>query len=147
MMHKSIDTTNVYSIILNGIILFYVMRLENIKECDCVNDWRKDYIKYYAIAVMCVSLLCIIICQNSAKKQQNHLQMVVGVLRMVAGVVAFYCLFTYIRDLRDSCQCAMDNTENKRINEFLTTYTVLICVVLLFAVSFMLSMGINMVKK
>ena len=147
MMHKSIDTTNVYSILLNGIILFYVMRLENIKECDCVNDWRKDYIKYYAIAVMCVSLLCIIICQNSATKKQNHLQMVVGTLRMVAGVVAFYCLFTYIRDLRDSCQCAMDNTENKRINEFLTTYTVLICVVLLFAVSFMLSMGINMVKK
>ena len=147
MMHKSIDTTNVYSILLNGIILFYVMRLENIKECDCVNDWRKDYIKYYAIAVMCVSLLCIIICQNSTKKEQNHLQMFVGILRMVAGVVAFYCLFTYIRDLRDSCQCAMDNTENKRINEFLTTYTVLICVVLLFAVSFMLSMGINMVKK
>jgi len=147
MMHKSIDTTNVYSILLNGIILFYVMRLENIKECDCVNDWRKDYIKYYAIAVMCLSLLCIIICQNSPTKKQNHLQMVVGILRMVAGVVAFYCLFTYIRDLRDSCQCAMDNTENKRINEFLTTYTVLICVVLLFAVSFMLSMGINMVKK
>ena len=147
MMHKSIDTTNVYTILLHGIILYYVIKLENIKECACVNDWRKDYIKYYAIAVMCISLLCIIICQNSTKKEQNHLQMFAGILRMVAGVVAFYCLFTYIRDLRDSCQCAMVNTENKRINEFLTTYTVLICVVLLFAVSFMLSMGINMIKK
>ena len=36
---------NIISMIINGIILIYIIKLEH-NNCNCIRDWRHNYIKY-----------------------------------------------------------------------------------------------------
>ena len=126
----------IFTILLNGVLFYYVNRLNELKDCECAKDWRKDYLYYYTMAVIGVSVVLLI---GNGKISQNVL-MPIAMLRLVGGLLAFYCIFTYMRELRDNCPCAIEDKKNKNLNEFFNIYTGFVIVLMLISVAIVLSM-------
>lgn len=135
---------NTISIIINAVLLYYVLRLENLSGCECVTDWRKEYLKYYSIFSMGVSVLGM-----ALMNYYNKFTATLVTIRGLANILAIYCLFTYMRDLKDNCPCSIDDTTNKNLNKFFYVYAAIIAVLIVvsLAISFFLLMTLMFVSK
>ena len=98
-MHKgSSIVTVIFAIIIQGSILYYLHNLES-ADCNCIKDWRHNYIKYFAILLICFYIISLVM--PSAVK----LLWVIAIL----GLINAYAFFTYIGDLNSTmCTCAVD---------------------------------------
>lgn len=135
--------SNIFSLlmtlIIQGSIIYYLYNLED-KDCNCIRDWRHNFIKYYSMTVIVISLLTFIL--NDNKK----IILYVNIILFSLTLVNLYAFFTYIGDLnKTKCSCAIDKqpTLNSFMNflRWLQLIGVIIVIILIvFAILFMKNM-------
>jgi len=102
----------IFTLVLQGLIIYYLYNLEGV-DCNCIRDWRHNYIKYFAIFAICFSGLHIIVPSLSKK------YIALTIIFMILTLINLYAFFTYIGDLNTTkCICAVDKqpTLNSIIN-------------------------------
>ena len=134
---KSI-VTHIFNIVLllafYGLILYYLYNLED-ETCNCIRDWRHDYMKGYAILSIIIGCIMPFIFKFENTKMFMKFSIVVGIL-MVVHIYAFY---TYIGDLNSTkCSCAVDKQPNINIFLYYYRYVYLALIALAFS---MLAIG------
>jgi hypothetical protein len=84
-------------------VLFQVVLLSwifKVRKCSCSADWRREYIMYYSLASIPLTLLLF-------SGMIPHKTFVFAALPIIAaGVVQFYSILTYIPMLKKKCECA-----------------------------------------
>jgi hypothetical protein len=102
-------------IITNSIILFYLYHLEA-DTCNCIRDWRHDFLKYIAIILIFLDLIALFYA-SLEDKLNEHLK----IYNLIMNIInVLYCIFAfiYIGDLdRTNCVCAVE--KQKVIHGFL----------------------------
>ena len=100
---------NFFGVILNMFIIYYLLNLED-KSCNCIRDWRHDYIKYLAIFNIVINMLVIV-------GLKIKLQNIAGFIAILS-IINIYAFYTYIGDLTDTkCECAV--SKQKNLHDFL----------------------------
>ena len=118
----------IFTLVLQGLIIYYLYNLEGV-DCNCINDWRHNYIKYFAIFLICWSGLHIIVPSLSKK------YIALTVIIMILSLINFYAFFTYIGDLNATkCICAVD--KQPTLNSFLNFVRWFQLIGMLFAILF-----------
>ena len=112
----SLDDLILYTgiIILINLILFsYVLKLER-EKCECSDDWKRSYIKYYTSILVILSLIVIILpvfLGNKTPKNIKPLTTFIRVIVLLATLVQVYVVFTYSQTLnciKKKCECSND---------------------------------------
>ena len=102
--------TLAFTLLFQGLIIYYLYNLEG-ADCNCIRDWRHNYIKYFAIFLIGFAVICVIMPSLSKN-------MVVKALIMILSIVNLYAFFTYIGDLNTTqCSCAIHKQPN--LNSFM----------------------------
>lgn len=97
------------------VLLYYVMQLEK-ETCDCIKDWRHNFLKYMLFGIMILSVLNGILLNLNIIGTQVHKTLYV--MTVLVGVINTYSYFTYVTDLNETkCNCLKDMP---KINEFLS---------------------------
>jgi hypothetical protein len=87
--------------VIQGIILSWINKLE--RKCECSADWRRDYIKYFSIAMIVFSAARLIVPDQT---EFMPVMLTVG----LAGLVNVVSILSYIPDLKKKqCDCAIEN--------------------------------------
>ena len=132
MLNDNDDNDNsvgiIIGIIINFFIVYYLINLED-KNCNCIRDWRHDYIKFFSI----FNILTSIIALSNTVPKTGILVNTIGIL----AIINIYAFYTYIRDLNDTkCECAV--VKQKNLNKFLNIYRYLIIIIPIFILIFAL---------
>ena len=99
-------------IVFYSYILKYINNL-NVKKCECSENWKRDFIKYFSMAAIgvLVVLLVLVFVERLSKAHQG-LKVFANVLNgvyFVAFLVFLGVLFTYTRNLsKTKCECSED---------------------------------------
>jgi len=122
---------NIISTIINILIIYYLNNLEH-NYCDCIHDWRHNYIKYAAVFFLFIDLLIV----NDIDFE--NIYEIISIVKIVF-LISFY---TYIRDLDiTKCECAV--VKQKQLHKFLNIWRYVIIIVpfiiLLFIIIFISS--------
>ena len=128
---------NFVDIIFNIFILYYITNLEDI-TCNCIRDWRHDYIKYLAIFNITMNILLIFGLEIKLKN-------IAGILNILT-IVNIYAFYTYIGDLNDTqCECAV--SKQKNLNDFLYIWRYVMVIVPIIYILFLFYMISNQYGK
>jgi hypothetical protein len=112
-----IQEFNIIGVVVNILIIYYIINLEDI-SCNCIRDWRHNYIKYVAIFNIICNILILFNINNEFLSGIN------GILNLIN----LYAFFTYIGDLNDTkCECAVVKQEN--LNYFLNIWRYVIIII------------------
>ena len=107
------EHTNFISTIVNIFIIYYLINLEH-NHCDCIRDWRHNYIKYTAIFLILINLLL-----------KTH--EISGIL-IIFQIIYVYAFYTYIRDLDNTkCECAV--VKQAKLHKFLNVWRYLMIII------------------
>jgi predicted benzoate:H+ symporter BenE len=88
-------------LVFNGIVLSWINKLE--KKCECSADWRREYIKYYAIILVVFGVVRALM---PTFVKNVPLLMILA----LAGLVNLGSILSYIPDLKKKqCECAIEN--------------------------------------
>jgi len=88
----------VINIAFYGFAFFWIQNMEK-NSCTCSQDWRRDYMKYFFLAVIGIQFLIMGKGISSLKKYKIPLG--------IASLVYLYASLTYIHTLREqSCGCS-----------------------------------------
>ena len=71
------------SVLYQGVILNYVMNLED-KLCNCIRDWRHDFVKYFASAMIGWAFLVLLLALTGFKNEM--LKQLLKVLSIVLSL-------------------------------------------------------------
>lgn len=97
------------------LVLGYLITLEG-KSCNCIRDWRHDFLKYYSMLMIIITLIFMIF---SKSMMSNKLIMqILQVILMIAFLINVWCLYTYIGDL-DATMCSCSIEKQKNMHYFL----------------------------
>ena len=97
------------------VLFYYVMELEK-DTCDCIKDWRHNFLKYMLFGNMILSGLNIALLTSNRIGKEVH-KSIYG-MSVLIGVVNTYSYFTYITDLnKTKCNCLKDMP---KMNDFLS---------------------------
>lgn len=108
--------------------ILYVRKLENLDDCSCVNDWRKNFFKYGGI----IFVITIMILHNLGflNLKENPTILNIFLIMFMVPVVYFMSYeiisLTYLTDLKN-CQCAKE--ESKGIRTLLYTLLMIMVIV------------------
>ena len=101
--------TILFSVLWNGIILYYLYNLED-DSCKCIRDWRHDFMKIVAYINITLSFIPILIINIKLNK---YFLMVLGLSIIILNSIYIYAFYTYIGILNSSnCGCAILNNPN-----------------------------------
>lgn len=91
--------------LVNILIFNYIYKLEKI-SCECSEDWRRDYIKYYSlITIVGVVIVAIMYIGNITYSTQ--LFKFLSSIFSIFGLVNIYALFTYSQNIViNNCECS-----------------------------------------
>ena len=104
------------SIIIHILIIYYLINLEDV-TCNCIIDWRHNYIKYVTIFILAMNILFLFNIKLSNSSNDNPIMTIF----LILSLVNMYALYTYVGDLNDTkCGCAVD--KQKDLNTFLYYY-------------------------
>jgi hypothetical protein len=104
------------TIAFSAIVLSWILKSE--KKCDCSQDWRRDYIKYFNIAVivfMVMNLTARSFFREQIMGALNKPLFLKGLLGFatvygLAALVNAGSILTYIPDLKKKgCDCAIED--------------------------------------
>jgi len=113
-----IIVTTVIIVLYNLLILGYIYNLED-KMCNCIRDWRHDFIKYFSMAMIAYSVLLLVLTGTAMRHGMVMKALCCSI--MVLSFVNIMCLFTYIGDLDSSrCKCAIE--DQKKMHTFLNLW-------------------------
>jgi hypothetical protein len=98
---KPLAVPIIIGFVIQGIILSWINKLE--RKCECSADWRRDYIKYFSIAMIVFSAARLIVPDQT---EFMPVMLTVG----LAGLVNVVSILSYIPDLKKKqCDCAIEN--------------------------------------
>jgi hypothetical protein len=98
----SLQVSAVIKFLLFLAFFTYVVKLDK-TGCKCSNDWEKEYIKYYSLAVLVIALIEFFFQKDYLKFYIIHTIMGVG------GLVFIFTAVKYIHDLKKKeCSCSRD---------------------------------------
>jgi len=107
---------NIISTIVNIFIIYYLINLEH-NHCDCIRDWRHNYIKYTAIFSLFIDLLLLL---------NTNISNISGIMFSLQ-IIYVYAFYTYIRDLDNTkCDCAV--VKQEKLHKFLNVWRYLIVI-------------------
>jgi SNF family Na+-dependent transporter len=107
---------NIISTIVNIFIIYYLINLEH-NHCNCIRDWRHNYIKYTAIFSLFIDLLLLL---------NTEINNISGIL-ILLQIIYVYAFYTYIRDLDNTkCECAV--VKQEKLHNFLNVWRYLIVI-------------------
>ena len=110
--------TTVIIVLYNLLILGYIYNLED-KMCNCIRDWRHDFIKYFSMAMIAYSVLLLVLTGTAMRHGMVMKALCCSI--MVLSFVNIMCLFTYIGDLDSSrCKCAIE--DQTKMHSFLNIW-------------------------
>ena len=118
------ENNNIISTIVNILIIYYLINLDH-NYCDCIRDWRHNYIKYTAIFLILINLLL-----------ETHETS--GIL-IIFQIIYIYAFYTYIRDLDNTkCECAV--VKQEKLHKFLNVwrYFIVIIPIVVLCISFII---------
>lgn len=106
------------TVLYQGVVLNYVLNLEN-KLCNCIRDWRHDFIKYFSATMIGWSFLVLLLALTGFKNEMlKKLLKVLSIALSLSNLINIWCLYTYVGDLNSTnCSCAVD--KQKIANDFL----------------------------
>jgi len=105
----------ILSICVSLIIIYYLLELEK-EDCNCVMDWRHNFIKSYNILIIVINLGMMLVDKISIDFKSYIIS-----LLMVLNGINVYCIYTYIGELdAQKCKCAV--VDNKNIHNILYYY-------------------------
>lgn len=85
----------------HAIVLSWINKLEN--KCECSSDWRRDYMKYFTMMAVVLSVVTTFI----LKPKPTQMFMIVGTAWVLASLVNLGSILSYIPALRKKqCECA-----------------------------------------
>jgi len=134
----------IFTVLIQGLILYYLYNLEG-TECNCIRDWRHNYIKYFAIFLIAYSAI------NITIVNMPRALITIGMTITIFQLINLYAFFTYVGDLNETkCACAVEKQPllNSTMNvlrwiQFITF--VIIIVVIIWLLLFMRKMIKNLV--
>jgi len=102
---EKICIITVVIIIWNILILYYLYNL-NDSSCNCIRDWRHNYLNKTAYINIVCSFLPII---NNILNYDNIYITIFGLIIIVINAINIYALYTYVGDLNSTnCKCAVE---------------------------------------
>jgi len=106
------------TVLYQGLVLNYVMNLED-KLCNCIRDWRHDFVKYFASAMIGWAFLVLLLALTGFKNEiLKKLLKALSIALSLCNLINIWCLYTYVGDLNSTnCSCAVD--KQKIANDFL----------------------------
>ena len=123
---NNIILTVLLSILYYLLIISYLITLED-QQCDCIRDWRHDFIKYYSVFMIFYILIMLLLSNIN-----NILSIILRITLFLVSLVNVWCLYTYIGDLdKTYCACAIE--KQKKMHYFLYNWRyILIGIAVLF---------------
>ena len=141
--HYNSNTASlIFTLIIQSLIIYYLYNLES-KDCNCIYDWRHNYIKYFAIVLIIINTF------NFTVVNMNKNLMIIGVLLILLQIINIYAFFTYIDDLNTTkCKCAIDKQPllNKFMNILRWIQVIIFVVVVIMIIWFLLFMRNTFIK-
>jgi hypothetical protein len=123
---ESNGTGAIVSILYNTMILVYLIKLED-KMCNCIRDWRHDFMKYFSLALIVLTVIFAML-GNGVNKE---IVQAIKAILMAGSLINFYALYTYVGDLdRTNCQCAVSKQQNIHYFLYIWRYVMLIGLIL-----------------
>ena len=112
-------------IYINLLIISYLSKLEH-NQCDCIRDWRHNYIKYITFySLIYISLLSYI-----------NFKSIIGIIIFIYSYY-IYAFYTYIRDLDNTkCKCAV--VKQEKLHKFLNIWRYIFPIITLFIIIYFL---------
>ena len=126
--------SSIISLIINIFIIYYLLNLEH-KSCNCIRDWRHNYIKTLTIFNIILSSLNLFGLINS----QTMIGSSGGIVSiiLILSIINIYAFYTYIGDLHDTqCECAI--SKQKNLHKFLYVWRYVMVFLPIFAIIFFL---------
>jgi hypothetical protein len=116
----SIITTTLFTILYHLLVLGYIITLEG-QKCDCIRDWRHDFIKYYSASMIVYGLIIIVLTGTSYR---NHIVlMILQNVLLLLSVINILCIYTYVGDLdKTFCKCAIEKQKNMHFFLYIWRY-------------------------
>jgi hypothetical protein len=110
------------------LVLGYIYALED-KMCNCIRDWRHDFIKYFSMAMIAYAVLVLALTGTSMRHGMIMKALCCSV--MVLSFVNILALFTYIGDLDSSkCMCAIEKQRMTHYFLYIWRYVLIIALVI-----------------
>jgi glucan phosphoethanolaminetransferase (alkaline phosphatase superfamily) len=98
----------IFTVLYYSAILYYLYNLEDV-DCNCIRDWRHNFIKGMSILGIFIGLINLI----GFNSQNQHFLVII---LLILGIINFYAFFTYIGDLNaTNCVCAVDKQPSLNI--------------------------------
>ena len=122
-----------FTLVLNGSILYYLYNLED-ADCNCIRDWRHNFIKAMCLVVIFLSFVGLI-----GFNLKSTRFMFLALIYLILIVINIYALFTYVGDLNDTqCACAVKKQPNLNsiMNALRWLYVIIIGLSLLVIITF-----------
>lgn len=119
---------NVLMIIIWMFIMSYIIKLEKI-GCECSQDWRRDFIKYYIIFIIIVLFLSSVDIWNL-----KYIPPIVSTIQFGSMMLFIGIVYHYIHELkRKKCECSEDLARDileiiNYIQLFVLIFTVLVMI-------------------
>ena len=125
----------IFNLLIYTIFLYYILQLEK-NKCYCSTSWEKDYIKYFSIIMIFLSLLKLLYPENGL------LINISTIIFFMGGIILIIAVFRYIKYLnRINCKCSK-NWKRNILNIY--SWIILIIFSLLIIVSIILSIIVAM---
>ena len=129
-------------LLVNILIVNYVRKLERV-TCDCSENWKRDYIKYYSLITVILTVLIALvplflqltnIKYNITKFLAHKAVGTISFLYTLFGIVNVYALFTYSQLIvLSKCDCS-----NSWERTFMYYYSMLVMSLYVFLAAFVL---------
>ena len=132
MYNKYSDLLLIFTVYIINIILYFItfswiVLLEK-NKCECSKNWKRDFIKYYIMAMILFVVSYGIYEIMSANRIVNNYDFIFDFLRnlMLISEIGFVAIvFVYIRDLiKNRCKCS--ESPNRDITLFYSTVDLII---------------------
>ena len=110
------ENNNIISTIVNILIIYYLINLEH-NYCDCIRDWRHNYIESITVfSLIGITLLSYI-----------NFKSIIGIILFLLLIIYVYAFYTYIRDLDNTkCECAV--VKQEKLHKFLNVWRYLMVI-------------------
>ena len=126
---------NIISTIVNIFIIYYLINLEH-NHCDCIRDWRHNYIKYTAIFSLFIDLLLLL---------NTNISNISGIMFSLQ-IIYVYAFYTYIRDLDNTkCECAV--VKQEKLHKFLNVWRYFIVIIPIVVLCISIFIFIHIMNK
>ena len=92
------------ALLVNILIFNYVYKLEKI-TCECSENWKRDYIKYYSLITIIIITFAAIIKVSNISYPEGLVRFL-STLYSIFGLINIYALFTYSQTIViEHCDC------------------------------------------